>query len=64
MPFADRPRTLTWRDSQLQKEGGRPVNRYVERTMAAIDLRDSLMEFPGQKIITRDNVEITVHPVV
>merc|ERR1712072_137475 len=32
--------------------------------MHAVDLREQLMDFEHQKIITRDNVEITVHPMI
>lgn len=32
--------------------------------MTRIDLRESILDFPSQSIITRDNVEIQVHPMV
>ena len=32
--------------------------------MYRIDLRENVMDFPIQPIITRDNVEIHVHPML
>jgi len=57
-------RPLAWRESQVTLNGSRPQVKYVERVSSSIDLRDTLMDFPGQEIITRDNVEIVVHPML
>lgn len=93
MPFADKPRIITWRYTQLR--GVRSVRRasssssrchtsprvtthsptpvlspladlqIVHQTrIYRIDLRENVLDFPSQKIITRDNVEISVHPML
>jgi regulator of protease activity HflC (stomatin/prohibitin superfamily) len=65
IPFVDNARSVTWRlsDISLTKSGHAKVNvRETRKTV--IDLRENLMDFPQQPVITRDNVEIKVHPMV
>jgi len=67
-PFIDRTRTFRWRDVQTSKGSGYNADRETfvvqQRTSDIIDLRENIMDFPSQPIITRDNVEITVHPML
>ena len=56
IPFMDSARPFTWRYYQ----DGAVVNA----TSEAIDLREAVLEFRSQSIITRDNVEIDVHPLL
>jgi regulator of protease activity HflC (stomatin/prohibitin superfamily) len=50
LPFIDRPRLVSW-------SGLRPG-------MSALDLREQLLEFPPQPVITRDNVTVGVDSVL
>lgn len=49
VPFIDRPRSVSW-------SGLRPMD--------ALDLREQLLEFPPQPVITRDNVTVGVDSVL
>lgn len=60
IPIMDAPHTLKWRESEPHFN----TYRYKQRTLDRIDLRESIIDFPNQPIITRDNVEIMVHPMV
>eukprot|EP00708_Paratrimastix_pyriformis_P003040 GAFH01001805.1.p1 GENE.GAFH01001805.1~~GAFH01001805.1.p1 ORF type:complete len:361 (+),score=146.20 GAFH01001805.1:164-1084(+) len=66
----DQRRTLVWRytESDLNFDyvsgGYRPQVTLVEKHIDRIDLRDSLVDLPFQSIITRDNVQIEVHPMM
>ena len=82
VPFADRPRGVTWRVSEIDKKmtvcacvcRGRRVShgvahrcrrqRISQTVVTRLDLRENVMDFPTQSIITRDNVEIHVHPML
>jgi len=44
-------------------EPGTPQTIF-QSTITRIDLRENVMDFPIQPIITRDNVEILVHPML
>jgi len=67
-PFVDKTRTFRWRDVQTSKGSGynAAAETFVvqQRISDVIDLRENIMDFPSQPIITRDNVEITVHPML
>ena len=71
-PLIDRTRTFRWRDVQTSKGaqyggyngGNRETFVVQQRISDVIDLRENIMDFPSQPIITRDNVEITVHPML
>lgn len=67
-PFIDKTRTFRWRDVQTSKGSGynAAAETFVvqQRISDVIDLRENIMDFPSQPIITRDNVEITVHPML
>lgn len=60
IPFADRPRGVLWRTTEIERRSYR-IN---QTTVTRIDLRENVMDFPTQPIITRDNVEIHVHPML
>jgi len=65
IPFVERPRYLTWRNAETYyAEGGRQTVKITQTKISRIDLRDSIMDFPLQSIITRDNVEIQIHPML
>eukprot|EP00771_Trimastix_marina_P003877 gnl/Trimastix_PCT/589.p1 GENE.gnl/Trimastix_PCT/589~~gnl/Trimastix_PCT/589.p1 ORF type:complete len:362 (-),score=104.00 gnl/Trimastix_PCT/589:56-1066(-) len=66
LPFADRRRTLTWRwtESELDPFSGQVQTVTRERNVDRIDMREAVMDLPFQSIITRDNVEIHVHPML
>src|SRR5215831_4802596 len=50
LPFLDRPRSIYW-------SGVRPG-------LSTLDLREQLLEFPPQPVITRDNVTVNVDSVL
>lgn len=70
VPFADKPRVFRWRNILTSKisggYGGNMQEKVVIKPWSSdyIDLRENIMDFPSQPIITRDNVEITVHPMI
>lgn len=56
---------MLWRYSETTVDSyGFLQTRYFQQTQAHIDLREMLMDFPNQSIITRDNVQISVHPML
>lgn len=60
IPFADRARGVLWRTNRINRRS----TTITQRTVYRIDLRENVMDFPIQPIITRDNVEIHVHPML
>lgn len=65
VPFVEKPRLLTWREAEtFHNSNGTPGVTFNQMRLARIDLRDAVMDFPLQSIITRDNVEIQVHPML
>ena len=61
VPMLDRPRKMVWR--KLEVEGNGRLN-LSESYLSRLDLRQRVMNFQMQTIITRDNVEIGVHPML
>jgi regulator of protease activity HflC (stomatin/prohibitin superfamily) len=61
LPFFDRPRTFTYR---FIEEGvdGRP--QIVTRTSTFIDLREQVLDFPKQSVITSDNVVMEINAIL
>ena len=47
----------------LDRRGNQRVKVQQTRTYR-VDMRENVMDFPNQPIITRDNVEIQVHPML
>lgn len=64
VPFADRPRSIIWRVNHIERIARRTTTTIKQTRVTRIDLRENVMDFPTQKIITRDNVEIEVHPML
>jgi regulator of protease activity HflC (stomatin/prohibitin superfamily) len=70
VPFAERTRSIKWRSTfprmvrQGYNGGLRQISEIQQITTDRIDLRINVMDFPTQPIITRDNVEINVHPMI
>lgn len=70
VPFLDKPRKIRWRTmfpKVAQSRYGRGYQQQPEIQQVEtykIDLRRNVMDFPTQPIITRDNVEIQVHPMI
>ncbi|KAN0018543.1 hypothetical protein ACTFIU_011161 [Dictyostelium citrinum] len=69
VPFIDEIKPLLWRytttyyDSSIYTTGKQNY-KVTQKLMYRIDTRESLMDFPLQSIITRDNVKIKVHPML
>eukprot|EP01048_Picozoa_sp_COSAG05_P005510 COSAG05_NODE_329_length_11294_cov_59.570076_1_plen_341_part_00 len=65
VPGMDKVRPVVWRETEPFIPGMAGAQRRVTQTVeGAIDLRERLMDFPNQSVITRDNVEIKMHPMV
>lgn len=64
-PFIEQPRRVTWRitETYIDRRGNEGV-RHMQSYLDRVDLRESVMDFPMQAIITRDNVEIKIHPML
>jgi len=60
VPLMDRARPFTWRYCEVQLN----THKVTEVLTTRLDLREAVMDFPLQEIITRDNVEIKVHPML
>jgi len=68
-PFLEKPRVFTWRTYHTQHsiswDNQNVQNVQVDQVKTTrIDMREQVMDFPLQQIITRDNVEIQVHPML
>lgn len=61
IPFVDKPRRVIWR-SFIVKDSNR--GEYEETRSYVLDLRQTIFDLPIQQIITRDNVRISVHPMM
>ena len=57
VPLVEKPRTVAW--IQPISAHGRAAN--VSRFSERVDLRESVMDFPEQRVITRDNVVIQIN---
>jgi regulator of protease activity HflC (stomatin/prohibitin superfamily) len=56
-PFIDQPRHVAW--MTMVRAGGRSGS--VIRTSERVDLREAVLDFPQQRVITRDNVVIEIN---
>ena len=56
-PVIDRPREIYWRYKKTDFSGASVI---VTKSMARIDLREQVYDFPRQNVITRDNVTIEI----
>ncbi|KAF0713084.1 Aste57867_4524 [Aphanomyces stellatus] len=62
IPFMDNVKMITWRRLKIQMPN--VPDAFVDASFYRIDLRQTIMDFRVQSIITRDNVEISVRPMV
>src|SRR5687768_18575427 len=53
IPFVERPRAIDVRYAEADVGG---VKRITARTTTRIDLREQVLNFPSQPVITKDNV--------
>lgn len=56
-PIIDKPRQVTW----LVASGGAARANNVIRILDRVDLREAVLDFPQQRVITRDNVVIEIN---
>ena len=61
IPFIERPRTLDVRFFENDVNG---VKRVTTSSTSRIDLREQVLNFPSQPVITRDNVTIEIDAVI
>lgn len=61
VPFVDRPRTIDVRVFDTDVNG---VKRVTSGSTARIDLREQVLSFPSQPVITKDNVTIDIDAVI
>jgi len=61
MPFVDRPRTIDVRVFDTDVNG---VKRVTAGSTSRIDLREQVLNFPSQPVITKDNVTIDIDAVI
>src|SRR6058998_2419066 len=61
VPFVERPRAIDVRYAEADAGG---VKRITARTTTRIDLREQVLNFPSQPVITKDNVTIDIDAVL
>ena len=61
IPFIERPRAIDVRYAEADVGG---VKRIAARTTTRIDLREQVLNFPSQPVITKDNVTIDIDAVL
>ncbi len=61
IPFVERPRSIEVRFFDTDPGG---INRVVQSVTSRIDLREQVLNFPSQPVITKDNVTIDIDAVV
>jgi regulator of protease activity HflC (stomatin/prohibitin superfamily) len=61
IPFVERPRAI---DLRYLEAGGAGAQRMIARTTTRIDLREQVLNFPSQPVITKDNVTIDIDAVL
>src|SRR5215210_6169167 len=61
IPFVERPRAIDVRYAEADAGG---VKRITARTTTRIDLREQVLNFPSQPVITKDNVTIDIDAVL
>ena len=60
-PFIDRPRMLT---SRYVIEDANGLKRVITRQSAYVDLREQVLDFPRQSVITADNVAMEINALL
>ncbi|HEX7938237.1 MAG TPA: SPFH domain-containing protein, partial [Gemmatimonadaceae bacterium] len=61
IPFVELPRSIDVRYAESDVSG---FKRIAARTTARIDLREQVLNFPSQPVITKDNVTIDIDAVL
>ena len=61
IPFIERPRTIDVRYFETDSNGFKKI---IESSTARIDLREQVLNFPSQPVITKDNVTIDIDAVL
>ncbi|MDF1506163.1 SPFH domain-containing protein, partial [Roseisolibacter sp. H3M3-2] len=61
IPFFERPRAIDVRYLEADVAGGKKM---IARTTTRIDLREQVLNFPSQPVITKDNVTIDIDAVL
>src|SRR5574339_1097319 len=61
IPFVERPRAIDVRYAEADVSG---IKRIAARTTTRIDLREQVLNFPSQPVITKDNVTIDIDAVL
>lgn len=61
IPFLDRPRAFTYRYVEEDPDGRA---RVITRTSPFIDLREQVLDFPKQSVITSDNVVMEINAIL
>ncbi len=61
IPFVERPRTIEVRYFDADPDGARKV---VQSVASRIELREQVLNFPSQPVITKDNVTIDIDAVL
>ena len=62
LPFLDRPRSIDVRYIEADATTG--VKKMIASSSARIDLREQVLNFPSQPVITKDNVTIDIDAVL
>ncbi len=61
IPFVERPRPIYYRVLKVDVDG---THRVVTKRTKLIDLREQVLDFPKQGVITRDNVTMEINAVL
>jgi regulator of protease activity HflC (stomatin/prohibitin superfamily) len=61
IPFVERPKSI---DVRYFESDGSGFKKVVQTTVARIDLREIVLNFPSQPVITKDNVTIDIDAVL
>ncbi|MBQ0077531.1 MAG: SPFH/Band 7/PHB domain protein [Bacteroidales bacterium] len=61
-PILDKPRAVYVRDTKAFTRDGRSLNLYAKQD--SIDLREQLIDFPPQDVITKDNVRTEINAIL
>jgi regulator of protease activity HflC (stomatin/prohibitin superfamily) len=61
IPFVEKPRAIDVRYAESDPGG---VKRIASRTATRVDLREQVLNFPSQPVITKDNVTIDIDAVL
>src|SRR5690606_11745714 len=61
IPFIERPRSIDVRYFESDVTG---LKKIVASTVSRIDLREQVLNFPSQPVITKDNVTIDIDAVL